>query len=311
MFGLEILDVIIGLVTVYLAFGIACTALVEAVLSWFRVRSRNLETALKEFFNGDYNQYDTFIKAFYDHPLIKTLSKGKNGRPSYIPTEIVGQVVESLLIAKGTAKSIVEAIDALPNTYATNQIKALLNEFATRVRGDTAEFRKAIETHFDATMERASGWFKRYTQNVALLASALLVIGANVDTIELVSSLYSDPAARIKIVEIADQQLSEAKAIEKKAKTEMSDNLKEAKKKSKEAQLAFNQAVLALESAGLKFGWKDFSPVGIDEYLSKIIGLVVSILAVSLGAPFWFSVLQRFMQVRSSLTTYQKSRTAK
>ena len=84
MFGLEILDVIIGLATVYLAFGIACTALVEAVLSWFRVRSRNLETALKEFFNGDYNQYDTFIKAFYDHPLIKTLSKGKNGRPSYI-----------------------------------------------------------------------------------------------------------------------------------------------------------------------------------------------------------------------------------
>ena len=54
---------------------------------------------------------------------------------------------------------------------------------------DAAAFRKAVETHFDATMTRASGWFKRHTQNVALVASAVLVIGANVDTVELATSL--------------------------------------------------------------------------------------------------------------------------
>ena len=32
----------------------------------------------------------------------------------------------------------------------------------------------------------------------------------------------------------------------------------------------------------------------------KIVGLLVSVLAVSLGTPFWFEILQRFMQLRSS-----------
>jgi hypothetical protein len=53
MFGLETLDVLIGLITVYLTFGIACTAIVETVAAWLSLRSRNLEAALKEFLVGD------------------------------------------------------------------------------------------------------------------------------------------------------------------------------------------------------------------------------------------------------------------
>lgn len=311
MFGLETLDVIIGLMTVYLAFGIACTALVEAVLSWLGVRSRNLENALKELFNGDINQAEMFVKAFYNHPLVKTLSKGKNGRPSYIPSDIVGQVVESIIITKGAAKSIVEGVDSLPGTPETNQVKGLLKTLAARAKGDAAEFRKSVEAHFDATMDRASGWFKRYTQNVALVVAALLVIGANVDTIELVTSLYSDPAARLKMVEIADQQLAEAKATEEQVKTENPNKLTKAQEKTKEARETLNQALSSLETSGLKLGWYDFSPKDFSDYFSKLAGLLVSILAVSMGAPFWFSMLQRFMQVRSSASTYQKSKSAK
>jgi hypothetical protein len=96
MFGLEALDVLIGLVTVYLVFGLACTAIVEAVAAWLSVRSSNLEAALNEFFAGDLKLAQTFVKAFYDHPLVQALSKGKDGRPSYIPPETVGRVVEAL-----------------------------------------------------------------------------------------------------------------------------------------------------------------------------------------------------------------------
>lgn len=53
MFGLETLNVLIGLVTVYLAFGVACTAIVETILAWRKIRSKNLEKALREFLAGD------------------------------------------------------------------------------------------------------------------------------------------------------------------------------------------------------------------------------------------------------------------
>jgi hypothetical protein len=50
MFGFEMLDVLIGLVTVYLTFGIACTAFVEAISSVAGLRARSLRDGLNEFY---------------------------------------------------------------------------------------------------------------------------------------------------------------------------------------------------------------------------------------------------------------------
>lgn len=301
MFGLETLDVLIGLVTVYLVFGIACTAIVEAVAAWFSVRSRNLEAALNEFLAGELKQAETFVKAFYDHPLVQALSKGKKGRPSYIPPEIVGQVVEALVTTNGTM-ALTAAVDSLPGTREDNRIKGLLHALVSQASGDAAMFRKAVEAHFNAVMDRASGWFKRNTQIAALIASAVLVIGANVDTIAIATLLASSPAARMKVVEIADQRLREAKANEdqvKVGKAEGETTVEQAKKQSEAARAALDRAASEMESAGLQLGWKDF-PKTFSQKLAKGVGLLVSILAVSLGAPFWFDMLQRFTQVRAT-----------
>jgi hypothetical protein len=67
---------------------------------------------------------------------------------------------------------------------------------------------------------------------------------------------------------------------------------------------AYTQARVVLEVGGLQFGWRSW-PDG-TELVSKIIGLLISIFAVSLGAPFWFDVLQRFMQVRQAGVTPQE-----
>jgi hypothetical protein len=306
MFGLETLDVLIGLVTVYLAFGVACTATVEAITAWFSVRSSNLEAAMNEFLAGDLKPTETFVKAFYDHPLVQALSKGKDGRPSYIPTEIVGQVVELLVTANSTVESLAAAVNAMPGTPTTNRIKGLLDAFVTQAKGDVTAFRKAIEMHFNAVMDRVSGWFKRYAQNVALAVSAALVIGANADTLELATSLASSPEAQKTMVEIAEQQLKTAQATEKTAEDQVKEGkadagitVEQAKRQTVAASAALERSASNIGSAGLGFGWKDY-PKTLSQFLAKAAGLLVSILAVSLGAPFWFDVLQRFMQVRAA-----------
>ncbi|MCX6064718.1 MAG: hypothetical protein NT121_03045, partial [Chloroflexi bacterium] len=204
MFGLESLDVLIGLVTIYLIFGIACTAIVEACMTWLNVRSNNLEAALKEFLHGKQEDNQSFVDAFYLHPLIQMLSKGEDGRPSYIPPVIVGQVVESLITDNGT-KTLAASIDSLPD----NRIKGLLTVLASQANEDTAKFRKAVEINFDATMDRASGWVKRTSHTFTLVVSLLLVVGANVDTIDLASTLASNPESRAKMVDIAQQHLND------------------------------------------------------------------------------------------------------
>ncbi|MCU0597473.1 MAG: hypothetical protein MUC98_18690 [Desulfobacterota bacterium] len=237
MFGLEMLDVLIGLVTVYLVFALACTAIVEALAAWFDVRSKNLNAAMSEFLAGDIKPGQMFIDAFYNHPLVQSLSKGKKGRPSYLPPEIVGQVLESLVLASGTAKTLTEAVKVLPGDAASNRIKGLVDAFAKQAGGDFAAFRKEVEAHFDALMDRASGWTKRYSQTAAIVVSAVLVVGANVDTVNIASSLASNPSAREKMLEIATQQVAEAKDAEGQiaaGKTVGGIALEEAKKRSEE-----------------------------------------------------------------------------
>jgi hypothetical protein len=305
MFGLEALDVLIGLATVYLAFGVACTAAVEAVSAWLKVRSTNLEAALEEFLAGDCKQNqetEPFVKAFYDHPLVQALTKDKNGRPSYIPPEIVGQVVEAVVTANGTVTSLVDAVDNLPD----GRIKSLLKIFITQAGGNAAAFRKAVEDHFNAAMDRASGCFKRHTQKWALIISAAFVIGANADTVALTNSLASDPAARARMVEVAQLHLTavtiSAKTTEdlmRAGQTEGDLTVEQAKKQVAMARTALDRAVSDLESTGIQIGWQDL-PSTFSEWLTKFFGLLVSIFAVSLGAPFWFDVLQGFMRVRTT-----------
>lgn len=312
MFGLETLDVLIGLVTVYLIFGMACTAIVEACLTWLNVRSKNLEAALAEFLHGKLDDKQHFIDAFYQHPLVQMLSKGENGRPSYIPPHIVGQVVESLLTGNG-AKTLEDAVKSLPGTHQDNRIKGMLNVLAIQAK-DAAAFREAVELHFDALMDRASGWVKRSSHTITLAVSLLLVVGANVDTINLASSLASNPEARTQMLNIAQQHSTAAQELEAKAQAQATAvkadaaTLETAKKQSELAVAAVKQAESSIASAGLPLGWS-YLPVGdyhspefIRWWLSKAVGLLVSMLAVSLGAPFWFTTLQKLMQLRTSIS---------
>jgi len=309
MFGLNMLDVTIGLITIYLSFGIACTAIVEAISSLTSLRGRDLQRGLKEFFKGfssEENHKKThFADAFYAHPLIKTLRKGDKGRPSYIPTKIVGSVVVSLLKLDGSADNLKKALEALPGKNpGDNQIKDLLLDFYKEAKGDIIEFKNKIETHFDLSMERVTGWFKRTTQYTSLIISICLVSIANVDTIDIANSLAINPEARAVIVKLAGKLLSQQKTIESQLaiKPDQSENIINNIEK---AQKSYDNAVKEAVQAGLNLGWEGIELCEIN-WLSKIIGLIVSGFAVSLGAPFWFEILQRFMNIRGAGAQYNK-----
>jgi hypothetical protein len=48
-------------------------------------------------------------------------------------------------------------------------------------------------------------------------------------------------------------------------------------------------------------------PVGFAAWLIKVSGILFTGFAVSLGAPFWFDVLNRFMVIRSTVKPEEKS----
>jgi hypothetical protein len=289
MFGIESLDVMIGIVTIYLIFALACTAIVEAVSTWLNVRSTNLEAALGEFLHGSVEDDKAFTDAFFAHPIVQSLSKGRDGRPSYIPPEIVGQVVTSLVYAKEGASTLKQAIADLPGTSEDNRIKGLLDALHREAGEDIAAFRKLVEYHYDAAMDRASGWYKKKTQTIALVVSAFLVIGANVDTLKIANALSTNPEARSRMVELAQNRVDEIRIA----------SAPQATYTLEEAETALAKANAGLASAGIQLGWSA-PPAGLGDWVSKICGLLLSTLAISLGAPFWFDILNRVMRVRAT-----------
>ena len=303
MFGLETLDILIGLVTIYLAFAVACTACVEAISAWLGFRSTNLHKALGGLLDGNITTKEPFVDAFYEHPLVKALSKGDGKAPSYIPPAVVGKVIESIVLAKTGVADLDKAIEALPDGAGKDLLR-VLNEEAGQGVG---EFRRLVATQFDATMDRASGWFKRKTQLVTLCVSAILVVTLNVDTVAIATSLSANPEARAELAKIAGQQLHQAEQARVDADANGDANaqaLKQMEDRTVEARASLEQATASVKAAGLPLGWGSAFASGADwdaaSTLTKIFGLVLSIFAISLGAPFWFNVLDRFNAVRTS-----------
>ena len=48
------------------------------------------------------------------------------------------------------------------------------------------------------------------------------------------------------------------------------------------------------------FGWHGATPVNAIDWMERIIGWLLTIMAISVAAPFWFDLLSRFMNLRNA-----------
>lgn len=87
------IEVLIGLALVYLLLALIVTALTEWLSSLMRFRSRNLRLAIRQMLDGPQGTANT--ERFFSHPRIIALSEGTKP-PSYIPSQAFAEVVKDL-----------------------------------------------------------------------------------------------------------------------------------------------------------------------------------------------------------------------
>ena len=165
-------------------------------------------------------------------------------------------------------------------------------EAVTRAaRAEIDRFRVALERSFDEVMDRASGWYKRRT-HAWLFAIALVMVGVvNADSFAIGERLWKDKALRAAVVAQANKAVADTQA----------ECAKETPGEEKTAAEKAGACVDQVEELDIPLGWSAATrPDGVWGWAGKVIGLLVTTLALSLGAPFWFDLLGKVARLRGA-----------
>jgi hypothetical protein len=296
LFNSTVLDWAIGIVFVYLLLAILCTTINEWIAGITGVRAQTLKQAIAQLLDDQpHNGGDptkSFLAQFYAHPLIAGMmtpgKKASDAHPSYLPSRTFATAVMDLATV-GTQGSITfvtleSGIKNLPD----GDVKTALLSLLQNASGDLNRAQKNIEHWFDDTMERASGWYKRRTQVVTVVVAAVLTIGTNADTVRIGHVLWTNNTLRSTIVEKA-----------KKADTSAS-NARVEYEKNNPMKPVFKPAKDDLSMLSFVLGWQGEDLKDGKAWLLRILGWFLSTVAISMGAPFWFDMLNKVMNVRNA-----------
>jgi hypothetical protein len=327
-----ILEVAIGLVTAWLTLSVAVSQIQEWISSALAWRAKNLEKSILSML-GD----DQMVKNFYDNPLIQSLSEpGKNRKPSYIPAATFATVMMDIFMNAGTPAGEKAALGSTGPSI--NQINAgimnikqenpslgkimdhmfpHLSNSLVSVDQSMAQARINMENWYNSVQERATGWYKRNLGVWAFVIGMIIAFTFNIDTVQITNTLWKAPTVRQALI---------AQATNTAATGPSSNTLSQLLKPQDYADslaVPFGWSTAPSTDSSMQCGWvpgQNVHPgiwiqnqcnfiVNLPDmnnlwgWLSKILGILLSGVAAAQGSPFWFDILKKLVNFRSSGST--------
>jgi hypothetical protein len=355
-----VLNVVVGLIFIFLIYSLLATALQEALASILQSRANTLYKGIKSMLtNTNLNQsiitkignylkrkfvniwlwlkslfVDQEVNALYDrfyhHPIIKNY--GENSvfsKPSYLTAENFSTVLVDTIknlepdnetktatfqmiydtVVKHSDMTAVMAAAFPDRKGATSptidcETFKILNFHLNEAAGDLGVFKTRLEQWFNDTMGRVSGWYKRHTQTWLLIIGFVLAMLLDINAIQITSTLSKNKVVAQKIAEMG---VAASKNQAYKDTVITNTFLKEIN--------AQKDSVNVLVGAGWTYtpnmtAWQKVKTAlegTFETAWSNFFGILITALAISLGAPFWFDLLTRFVNLRAAGSTVKSS----
>ena len=336
MFGSEVLEVVIGISFVYLMLSFVCSAVQEMIAAALQLRAQYLYRGIRTLLDDPPGI--GLVRDFFSHSLINTLYRGnyEPGRhsnlPSYIParafalaimdlavprspygdvsgaaaTTVAPQASSSTGIASGGPQRLRETLTRTSLPPTVGQALLILTDAAG---SDAIGTRENIEQWYNNAMERVSSAYKQRTQVIIMIIGVVVAAAVNADSIGIVTTLSTNKAVH--------ESLNGALAIASDATTlAESRELRQipackADANSPDCRLELH--LNRIRNSGLPLGWVqnaapgDFRgiPGSLWQWIQKSIGILLTIAAISLGAPFCFDVLNKIAVIRSAIKPFE------
>jgi len=300
---LRTLDILIGGITVLLVFSMAVTVITQVANALLGRKGGYLKAGLATLLQHLGIPAKSYAQEIADrilkHPMI---ANARGGLGEVIHREEFTTLLLDLASGQGSASLSSDALKALQNALQANGIsdpgKTLQNVRAMALqleasspglasharsalailREGASDFVARINFWFDQTIVRVSDRFTAHTHLVTLGIAVVVVIVVQLDIIAVLNRLSIDEQFRDSVVSSAAKQVSNSTA-----------------------QVDEKQYYGLLSTAGLITLPLNNNWVAQLRDSRKYPGMAISILLISLGAPFWYNILKDLLKLRSNM----------
>lgn len=339
------LDIAIGIIFIYLLLSVFATAINEIILSKMNMRGKELLRGIATLLSDP--QLTGLAKDVYNHGQVYGLFDGeldlkdKSNLPAYIPARnfalallssvdphfgvappppapagALAPEVAAQPVAPAGAAAAVHATIAVSQAFkdaaaglaanpVTEKVGKPLLSMVAMAGNDANKLQRAVEDWYNSSMDRVSGWYKYRTQWVLFAIGCIMAVGLNANTLAIVHQLSKDSTMRQSIVAAAQSY--------KPAANNPAPSLQD-------QMQAARDSVGGISDIGIPIGWRGVPDVRsipgrlhsntkhfLAQVFDRTLGWLLTAIAISLGAPFWFDALNKIMVVRSTVKPREKS----
>jgi hypothetical protein len=265
-----VLEVAIGLGFVYLTFSMVASTIVEWTSALGDRRASFLTLALNRSLG------DALARDLLKHPVIRGIAADVRQswwrslpKPNYLPPRAVALALADIARHPNANPSLVKLMDAL---------KSEMNAGSTQAVAIDGEVLFRIERWFTEQMDRTTAGYKRWTQLWTIALALLLTVAFDIDAGRMTNHLLSNAAVRSALASTAGNEVA-TKTL---------------------AEIQPTSATLA----ALPVGWTRSVAEAVGDgglgTFATFAGWMISIIAIGLGAPFWFDLLNRLVSLRQT-----------
>lgn len=306
------LDVAIGLILVYLGASLFVTVANEAVAQWLDLRGKALARSLARLF-----ETGQLRLAAAEHPMLKPLLSTLDGAAgaTYVDANTLARaLIGAAAPGGGAAAPTVGSVAAAAGLLPDSGIRSALLSFAATAGGDINKLVADLGHWIEESLTTLGESYKRMAQRNSLAVALGLAVFLNIDMIAITKALYQNPALR-------EAMVREAAALVEKADSEALNKCltldAAARQADEKCRILFSLAEGLQSKSGtlgqLPIGWGSTTATAKEAVMtddgrlnrawiwaaiSAVAGWVLSALAISLGAPFWFELLNRLVNLR-------------
>lgn len=282
----SVLGILIAFVTVILLLSIVVTSLVQALQAFFRLRARNLRRALKGILIVE-ESLDPKVASVKAIKVLNRVSSAMRGK------KVDGKKLGSILMGPKVSWLEPEELKKTLQKYQTDLGVVNVDNIIERYEGASKSMSKSFLLH---------------TRLLTIVCSTVVAWHFQVSTPQLLADLSADPERVQKLVELADRILDEQ---------EKKELLEEAREEAREEVALINVLAKKQDYFYVDYGTGD-KPEKSDKatiercrankssctkFLNwdNIVGIAITVLLLTLGAPFWFNMLKNLVNLRDAL----------